>query len=136
MQRPKVLLIDDDDMIIRLYDRVLSGSGFNVSIARDGTIVAETIKYNRPDIILMDVMMPNFNGLETLKELKSHPLTSGIPVFMFSAYDDKELIRKTHEYGAEDYLLKSAYDPLEISKILHAKFGTGKNQDSDVIDTT
>lgn len=134
--RPKILLIDDDDMIIRLYDRALSGAGFNVSTARDGTIVAETIKYNRPDIILMDVMMPNFNGLNTLKELKSHPLTSGIPVVMFSAYDDKDLINKTLDYGAEKYLLKSAYDPKDVASILHGIIGSSKKQDSDVIDTT
>lgn len=135
--KPKILLIDDDDMIIRLYDRVLSNSGFNITTARDGTIVAETIKYNRPDIILMDVMMPNFNGIETLKELKSHPLTSGIPIFMFSAYDDKSLIDKSMSYGAEAYLQKSDYDPQEVVDMLHKRLGTKKrDQEPDTIDTT
>lgn len=133
---PKVLLIDDDDMIIRLYERALMKSGFNVSTARDGTIVAETIKYNRPDIILMDVMMPNFNGVNTLKELKSKPLTSNIPIVMFSAYDDKNLIKKTMDLGAVKYLLKSAYDPKEVANILHEVLGTSKTENSDVIDTT
>ncbi|MBI5357908.1 response regulator [Candidatus Saccharibacteria bacterium] len=133
---PKVLLIDDDDMIIRLYDRVLSNAGFIVDTARDGTIVAETIKYNRPDIILMDVMMPNFNGLDTLKELKSKPLTSGLPIVMFSAYDDKSLIKKTMEYGAEMYLLKSENDPDEVVDILNKILNKNKEENSSVIDTT
>lgn len=114
----KVLMVEDDEAIGRMYDIALTQEGFLIEVSHDGTIVFETIRTNQPDIILMDVMMPNFNGLETLKELKEHPETSRIPVIMFSAYGDEAIIQTAMQYGAARYLLKHEYEPMQVAKII------------------
>lgn len=114
----KLLLIEDDPVVRRMYERAFSMEGFDTRTASDGTIVFESILLNRPDVILMDVMMPNFNGLETLEELKSERKTQSIPVIMLSAYDDPKIIEKALSLGAARYLVKNNVEPSEISEIV------------------
>src|SRR5260221_10225243 len=107
----RLMLVEDDPMIQRLYENLFARAGFAVMIANDGTIVKETILANQPDIIVMDVMMPNFNGLVTLKELKTNPKTASIPVVMLSAYSDPKLVKQALDLGAKRYLVKSEMEP-------------------------
>lgn len=110
----KVLIVEDEPLVQRMYDRALSMAGLDVRLAKDGTIVFETILLNRPDIIILDVMMPNFNGLETLKELKKDRKTWSIPVIMLSANDNPEVIQQALSLGAERYLVKQNVEPQDI----------------------
>lgn len=124
MKKPiKLLIVEDDPMIRRMYDRAFDTENFNVTSASDGTIVFETIKLNRPDIVLLDVMMPNFNGLETLAELKEERLTHSIPIIMLSAYDDQEIIDKALGLGAARYLVKNNVEPKDIIAIIYEVLG-------------
>lgn len=116
----KLLLVEDDPAIQRMYSYMFSRAGFDVQTANDGTIVYETILLNRPDIVVMDVMMPNFNGLTTLKELKANPKTQSVPVVMLSAYNDKDLVRQALKLGAAKYILKSSMEPEELVKTIKA----------------
>ena len=111
-------MVEDDPMIQNMYDKALTFAGFDVSISPDGTIVLEAARVSPPDLILMDVMMPNFNGLEALKEIKDGIGTSSIPVIMLSAYDDQNLIDQALALGAERYLIKSQYEPQEVIDII------------------
>ena len=115
----KLILVEDDPTIRRMYERAFVAAGFDVTTSDDGTIIADVAKLNPPDIILMDVMMPNFNGLEALKELKANVLTRGIPVIMLSAFDNADIVRRALQLGARYYLVKSAYEPQEIVNILN-----------------
>ncbi|MEK7600312.1 MAG: response regulator [Patescibacteria group bacterium] len=110
----KVLLVEDDPPIRRMYENAFERAGFRVSSAYDGTLVRETILNNPPDIVILDVMMPNFDGIATLKDLKINPKTKDIPVIMLSAYDDPELIKKALDLGAAYYLVKSNVEPSEV----------------------
>ena len=101
-----------------MYEFALSAAGFDVSVSPDGTIVAEVARLSQPDLILMDVKMPNFNGMDVLKELKTGVGTSGIPVIMLSAFNDPDLINQALSLGAEQYLVKSQYEPEEIIDII------------------
>lgn len=128
MDRPiKLLIVEDDPMVRRMYDRAFAMEGFSIITAHDGTIVYETIKLNRPDIILLDVMMPNFNGIETLGELKEEWATHDIPVIMLSAYDDQEIIQKALSIGAARYLVKNEVEPKDIVAIIYEVLGLHKN---------
>jgi CheY-like chemotaxis protein len=117
--QPRLVLVEDDPSIRRMYERAFSTAGFDVTTSEDGTIIAEVAKMNPPDVILMDIMMPNFNGLEALEELKANVLTRGIPVIMLSAYDNAEIVKRALELGARHYLVKSAYEPQQIVDILN-----------------
>lgn len=87
-------------------------------LANDGTIVYETALINRPDIIIMDVMMPNFNGLRSLEELKADGRTEKIPIIMLSAYSEDAIIKEALELGAARYLVKSEVEPKELIQII------------------
>lgn len=127
----KVLLVEDDPLVLRMYERAFTLADFIVMTASDGTIVFETIKLNRPNVVVLDVMMPNFNGLETLEELKGDVATRGIPIIMLSAYDDDEIIEKAMQLGAAKYLVKNRVEPKDIVKVIHEVTGTPEKE-SDV----
>jgi twitching motility two-component system response regulator PilH len=112
----KLLLVEDDPTMQRMYANMFTRAGFTVITADDGTIVLETVMLQRPDIILMDVMMPNFNGLATLRELKTNPKTGTIPIIMLSAFNDEQLVEKALNYGAARYLVKSEVEPDDLVK--------------------
>lgn len=114
----KLMLVEDDPAIQRLYERAFMAEGFEVMLANDGTIVYETIRLHRPNIVVMDVMMPNFNGLKTLEELKSNYDTRGIPVVMLSANNDSDVVQKALQLGAVRYLFKDKLEPTEVVRIV------------------
>lgn len=102
----------------RMYANMFTRAGFTVVTANDGTIVLETILLHHPDVIVMDVMMPNFNGIATLKEIKADPKTATIPVIMLSAYNDELIVEKALHSGAKRYLVKSEVEPDELVKVV------------------
>lgn len=119
----QVLLIEDDAVVRRMYERAFAMAGFVVTTESDGTVVTESVELSRPDIIVMDVMMPNFNGLETLEELKKNSKTQSVPVIMLSAYDDEKIVKKAMDLGASRYLVKNAVEPNQIVDIVREVTG-------------
>jgi CheY-like chemotaxis protein len=113
------MLVEDDPAIQRLYTRAFQKAGFDVTLAKDGTIVYEIIQLHRPDIIIMDVMMPNFNGLNALEELKTRPDTQNIPVIMLSANNDNEIVQKALQLGAARYLFKDTAPLSELIAVIN-----------------
>ena len=102
----KVLVVDDDPSIRMLLPNFLKNHGFSILKAGDGAEAIETIRNERPDLVLMDVSMPIMTGLEACKALKSSPETSSIPiVFMTSLADDADRLAG-FEAGGEDYIIK------------------------------
>lgn len=119
----KILLIEDDPMITRMYQRKLEGEGFKITLAFNGEEGLAAIKNDRPDIILLDIMMPKMNGIDTLKAIKADPSIKDIPVVMLTNLGDRpEDVQKCKEFGANDYWVKanvSLKDVVEgIKKIL------------------
>ena len=111
----KILLIEDDQDLAELYDEVLSAK-FEIEIAHDGKEGLELAK-KKPDLILLDILLPSVNGFELLKAFKKDPETKNIPVIVLTNLgskhvdDDKKLALLL---GAEDYLVKTYHQPQEI----------------------
>jgi DNA-binding response OmpR family regulator len=104
----KVLLVEDDSMIVKMYQRKLTSAGFNLAIAFNGEEGLAAIAKERPDIILLDIMMPKMNGLDMLKIVKSDALFKDIPVIVLTNLGDRqEDVQKCREMGADDYLVKA-----------------------------
>lgn len=122
----KVLMVEDDVMVRRMYERAFAIEGMDFVTASDGTIVLESILLNRPDIIILDIMMPNFNGLETLRELKENKRTRNVPVIILSAHDDQRLIDQALQLGAKRYLIKNVVEPAQVIEIIHDILKTDK----------
>jgi DNA-binding response OmpR family regulator len=118
-----ILLIEDDPMITRMYQRKLEGEGFKVTLAFNGEEGLAAIKNEKPNIILLDIMMPKMNGIDTLKAIKADLSIKDIPVVMLTNLGDRpEDVQKCKEFGANDYWVKanvSLKDVVEgIKKIL------------------
>jgi len=102
----KVLIIDDEPDLTRVVQVRLAANGYEVISAEkgeEGLIKAET---ECPNLILLDVMMPEMHGLDVLRKLKGNPKTKAMPVVMLTAKDDKESISKARSLGAQDYITK------------------------------
>jgi CheY-like chemotaxis protein len=108
-----VLVVDDDPVIQRLLKVNFEMEGYNVVIASDGVEGLERARSERPDIIVLDVMMPKLSGLDVAKALKSDPETSSIPVLLLSAKAQEADLRAGDQTGADGYLTKP-FDPLHL----------------------
>lgn len=110
----KILIIEDDPLISRMYQKIFSFEGFDVEVASDGQEGLDKVRANLPTVILLDVMMPKMNGLETLEKLKQDPATKAIPVVMLTNLDGEQDAETALLNGAVKYIVKSEYDPKEI----------------------
>lgn len=104
----KVLLIEDDPMVVRMYERKLKMSGYKLSLAYNGEEGFVVLRNETPDIILLDVMMPKMDGLETLKKIKADEAYKDVPVIILTNFGDRsEDVQKCKKMGAEDYWVKA-----------------------------
>lgn len=114
----KVLIVEDNPFMMRMYGRYFQSAGFAVVTANDGIEAVQTATEQRPQIILMDVMMPKQNGLDALKALKADAQTKDIPVVMLSAYEEDDLMQAALQAGANRYLLKGSLEPDAVVAII------------------
>src|SRR3989344_6535216 len=113
-----ILVVEDDDFLSSVISGELTSAGYEVFTAFDGSQGVETAKAKRPDLILMDILMPKMNGYEATALLKSGEDTKDIPVVVLSNLGQPEEIERARAAGAEDFMIKVNYTPKEIiSKI-------------------
>ena len=110
---PKVLVVDDDPSIQRLVVMTFEMEGWEVVIADDGIAGLAAARSQKPDAILLDVMMPKMDGLSVASELKADPDTSRIPVVLLSAKAQAGDLGAGMAAGADEYITKP-FDPLEL----------------------
>ncbi len=116
----KILCIEDDSDIQTMIKLSLKfKGGYEVILAGDGFSGIEMAEKETPDVILLDVMMPELDGYETCKQLKANPLTKDIPVIFLTARAQEKEIKKGLEMGAIGYLTKP-FDPMTIKDELEA----------------
>lgn len=104
--KPKVLLVDDNNDNIQLAMTLLRKQDFTIEYVLSGVEALDSVKINQPDLILLDIMMPEMDGFEVCKTLKDNPLTKDIPVIFLSARTETEAIVKGFEIGGADYITK------------------------------
>ncbi|MFQ5408278.1 MAG: response regulator transcription factor [Anaerolineales bacterium] len=100
---PEVLLIDDDESLTELLGAYLSGQGYSVRLARDGREGMRELFQRQPDLVLLDVTMPQRDGWETLQRLRE---VSDLPVIMLTARDEESNVLRGFSLGADDYVTK------------------------------
>ncbi len=111
--RPRVLVIDDDPLMRRVVTQSLDRNAYELHEAESGASGIESALEFRPDLILLDVMMPGMDGFEVVHRLRKHPVTQSVPIIMLTALG--EISEKIHgmELGADDYITKP-FDPREL----------------------
>lgn len=103
----RILLVEDDKFLATALSDKLAREGFVVIKAANGQEAAAKIRLERPDLVLLDLIMPQKNGFEVLAEMKLEPLTKHIPVIVLSNLGQEADIKKAKDLGASDYLVKS-----------------------------
>lgn len=109
----KILIIEDDPVTQKLVARMLTGAGYETSLASNGVEALEMIVSAQPDLIVSDVMMPEMDGFTLLYALRSNPQTANIPVIMLTARASGDDILDGIDMGANDYIPKP-FHPEEL----------------------
>ena len=109
--RPRILVVDDDANIRRLLRDDLEAAGYRVLEARDGREALELARQKRPDLLILDVLMPEVNGFEVAAVLRSDPRTMGIPILMLTVVEEQE---RAFRLGVDRYLTK----PIDTARLL------------------
>ena len=110
----KIFLIEDDTDILNLYQRVLRDEGFEVCLNSDGSNVIEQALEFKPDLIVLDILLPKISGFDLLQAVKANTSLSNIPVFILTNVAEEVSLKKALDLGAHAYLTKAEYTPQEI----------------------
>lgn len=112
--KKSILLVEDDVFMLEILSEKLLKSGFEVNIAKDGEECMKILESLKPDIILLDILMPKMDGVEVLRKMKISPELSSIPVVVLSNLGQKEEIDIALGLGAKDYIIKANFTTKEI----------------------
>jgi two-component system cell cycle response regulator DivK len=106
MTKKKILIVEDNELNMKLFDDLLGAHGYETVKTRDGTKVVEIARAEKPDLIIMDIQLPEISGLEVTARLKAEPDLKGIPVVAVTAFAMKGDEEKIRAGGCEDYVSK------------------------------
>jgi DNA-binding response OmpR family regulator len=109
-----ILLVEDDVFLSNIYQKKFEMEGFKISTADNGEKGLADAKRKKPDIILLDVLLPKLDGFAVLEKLKEDPATKEIPVILLTNLGQKDDVEKGLESGAADYLIKAHFKPSEV----------------------
>ena len=112
----KIVLVEDDPLLIDIYATKFREAGFQVAVVDRGDAAAGVIEKERPDIVVLDIVLPQKDGWDILRSVKSNPKTKDIKVVMLSNLGQKEEIEKGMALGAAGYLIKAHYTPSQVVK--------------------
>lgn len=115
-----ILLVEDNDFIRNMYQLKLSKSGFTVVEASDGAMALEKLKTLKPDLILLDLMMPNVSGIEVLKNLHKQTIVPALPVIVLTNVLNPASVNEAKELGARDYIIKTDLTPSQVVEKIKA----------------
>ena len=110
----KVLVVDDETEVVKSLKRILEGKGYQVETAFDGVEAVKQALTVKPDIILLDIMMPKRDGFSVLAELRNTEATKNIPIVMLSAKGEISSLEEARFSGATDYIIK----PFDVEELL------------------
>lgn len=110
----KILFIDDESVLQKTFGDIIKEQGYDMVSALDGEIGFRLAKTEKPDLIMLDLVMPKQNGFETLKALKEDEDTQNIPVIVLTNLEDMKNVEKAIELGATTYLVKANYKLEEV----------------------
>lgn len=126
---PKILVVDDDAALAEMLTIVLKGEGFEPTVVGDGTHAVETFNEVRPDLVLLDLMLPGKSGIDICKEIR---VDSRVPIVMLTAKTDTVDVVLGLESGADDYILKP-FKPKELVARIRARLRRGEDEPAEVL---
>lgn len=122
MSKGRILVVDDEIYIVHILDFSLGMEGYEVLTALDGEQALERLKNDKPDLIVLDIMMPKVDGYEVCRTIKSSPETQHIPVILLSAKGRNVDQKMGFDVGADDYITKP-FSPRKLVERINALLG-------------
>lgn len=116
----KVAIIEDDIAIVQMYRTKFENEGYEVATAPDGLTGLQLIESFAPDIVLLDLMMPNMNGLDMLSKLRNQPGGREAKVVVLTNMGDTETATKVYKMAADDYIVKAEMTPKQVAERVKA----------------
>ncbi len=114
MSKSTILVVDDEKVLSDAYEIVLKKAGFTVFVANDGLEAVTLAESEKPRVMLLDMLMPEMNGIDVLKKLKDKKVLDTITVIAFSNIENPEVISAAKKLGVKNYLLKVDYTPHQV----------------------
>ena len=127
-QPKRLLIVEDDFYLCDIYRIQAEAEGLEVDTAADGVEAISKVQVKKPDIILLDLMLPHMDGLEVLKVLREREQYKDIPVVVATNREDPETALKAQKLGISEYLLKVHYNPEEIINHVKRYIATDTNE--------
>lgn len=119
----KILFVEDDENFFNVFSVPLKMKGYEVVHVADGAAAMEKALLEKPDLVLLDIILPGMSGLDILKELKENVDTKNVKVIMLTNFGNDENVSKAMEYGADDYLMKYNIVPSELPEKIGVYLG-------------
>jgi DNA-binding response OmpR family regulator len=126
MSETRILLVDDEPGIVKMLTRRLESQGYRVALALDGDEVFRRLEEARPDLVILDVMLPKTNGYDVCRRIKADQRFRGIPVIMLTAMAQEKDRRQGFECGADAYVRKPFRSPELLETVQEFLGGNGK----------
>jgi len=120
----KIVLVEDEELIANLLEKKLKEEGYEVIVARDGEEGLAKIKEARPDLILLDIIMPKMGGFEVMEEISKNEELRKIPIIVISNSGQPVELKRAKELGAKDWLIKTEFDPKEVLEKVKKQIGS------------
>jgi DNA-binding response OmpR family regulator len=105
-ERPVILVVDDDVDLSGIIRLILTSAGFDTFVANSGQEALDWLAANRPDLVLLDLMMPDINGFTILRKMRANEPTKQLPIVVLTAKADQETRDETRSMGADEFLTK------------------------------
>ncbi|MBH41480.1 MAG: response regulator [Candidatus Magasanikbacteria bacterium] len=119
-----ILLVEDDSFLANIYKTKFEMEGFSVNVAENGELGLKEAKKKKPDLILLDILLPKMDGFTVLQHLKADSALKDVPVVLLTNLGQKDDVEKGLKLGAADYLIKAHFKPSEtvdkVKKVLHS----------------
>ena len=113
---PRILIVEDEEVLEQMYEARFTKEGYDVSKAKTAEKALEIAKKDKPDFILLDIILLESTGITFLQERMKDPKLNKIPVLAFSAYNDEKTKKQALQLGVLDYFLKTDYTPNTLIK--------------------
>ena len=121
-----ILIVEDDAFLLSMYTEKFRAEGFEVITASNGTEAVRVAAEEEPDIILLDIMLPQADGFAVLEQLKKDKKTNDIPVLLLTNLSQKEDIARGQQLGAVDFLIKAHFMPNEVVRRVQRVLTSGQ----------
>jgi len=118
---PNILVVDDDQLAAESFSAILRTFGYQVRFVTSGLAALEQLSGGLPDLVILDVMMPQVNGLDLLRRIRTDARTAQVPVVIYSALDDDEWRAQAMDAGAQDYWIKGCFGYGELEEKLRSQ---------------